>query len=321
VAVALDLHVLARRDRARSRDAAEVVAPEVHEHHVLGALLGVGEQVARLLEVLLDRVRARPRAGDRALPHGAAGHGHERLRRGARDLEVLEVEEVHVRARVDGAQAAVDRERVHGAVGAPPLARHHLVDVARADVLLGPLYGRGVAAGAQVGRELRRLAPPGGRLRHRSAQALAHVRDGRRGLLVGALDVSVVREGAGGARTGAFAVQHHVRQHRDLVAKVVEGEQDVRDHHGQLRHACVVGVRLADRRLRAPREVVAEHPHGAAGERRQPVQRGDPVAGELLVHQPVRVRVLAAGEPDHGARPEAEERPAPDLLALLGRLE
>ncbi len=39
----------------------------------------------------------------------------QRLRRGAGDLEVAEVEEVHVRARVDGAQPAVDRERARPA--------------------------------------------------------------------------------------------------------------------------------------------------------------------------------------------------------------
>ena len=47
VAVALDLHVLADRHGPRPRDAAEVVAPEVDEHHVLGALLGVAPGAPR----------------------------------------------------------------------------------------------------------------------------------------------------------------------------------------------------------------------------------------------------------------------------------
>ena len=57
------------------------------------------------------RRRPRARAGDRAHLGAAAGHLHQRLRRRARDREVVELEEVHVRRRVDDAQPAVDRER------------------------------------------------------------------------------------------------------------------------------------------------------------------------------------------------------------------
>ena len=61
--------------------------------------------------VLLGVAAARARAGDRPRRDAAAGDGDQRLGRGADDLEVLEVEEVHVRRRVDRAQPAVDRER------------------------------------------------------------------------------------------------------------------------------------------------------------------------------------------------------------------
>jgi hypothetical protein len=105
------------------------------------------------------------------------------------------------------------------------------------------------------------------------------------------------------------------------VAQVVESEQHVGHHHREVGHADVVRVGLAHARLGRSGEVVAEHAHGAAGERGQPLQRGDPVAGELGVHQPVRVAVHAALDPDDRTRAEAEERPAPHLLALLGGLE
>ena len=52
-------------DRAVLADPAEVVAPEVDEHHVLGALLGVGEELVGDPEVLGGRGAARARAGDR----------------------------------------------------------------------------------------------------------------------------------------------------------------------------------------------------------------------------------------------------------------
>src|SRR3954447_18906810 len=53
----------------------------------------------------------------------------------ARDPEVHEVEEVHVRARVHDAQPAVDRERIGVEVGAPALGRHDLEGVAGVHVL------------------------------------------------------------------------------------------------------------------------------------------------------------------------------------------
>ena len=46
-------------------DPLEVVAGEVDEHEVLGALLGVGEQLLGEAHVVLGGLAPRPRAGDR----------------------------------------------------------------------------------------------------------------------------------------------------------------------------------------------------------------------------------------------------------------
>ena len=65
VAVALDVHVLRHGHGARPRDAPEVVAAEVDEHHVLGALLRVALELLGE-ELVLGRRRAtRAGAGDR----------------------------------------------------------------------------------------------------------------------------------------------------------------------------------------------------------------------------------------------------------------
>jgi hypothetical protein len=53
------------------RDAADVVARQVDQHQVLGALLRVGLQFGGQLRVLLRRGAARPRAGQR--PDGDLG--------------------------------------------------------------------------------------------------------------------------------------------------------------------------------------------------------------------------------------------------------
>ena len=65
MAVALDLHVLADRHRPGPRHAPEVVAAEVDEHHVLGALLRVALELLGQEGVLAGVGAARPRPGDR----------------------------------------------------------------------------------------------------------------------------------------------------------------------------------------------------------------------------------------------------------------
>ena len=97
VAVGLDLHQLVHLDAAVLAHPAEVVAPEVDHHHVLGALLLVGQQLRGDPPVLLGRRAARARAGDRLRQHVPPADGQQRLGAGSRDLEVAEVEEVHVR--------------------------------------------------------------------------------------------------------------------------------------------------------------------------------------------------------------------------------
>ena len=152
-------------------------------------------------------------------------------------------------------------------------------------------------------------------LGHGRGQPPAHLRDRGR------------RRGVGGVHG---AVHEHVGQDRGLVAQVVEGHHHVADHQRHVRHVQRVRVRLPHRRLGEAHQVVAEQAHGAAGERRQALQRGGAVALQLQRHDRVGVgegaRLAAHGEhavvdPDGRARAVAQERPAPEAGALLGRLE
>ena len=61
---AVDAHELLHTDRSPARDAADVVAREIDEHHMLGALLSMAQRglVRRVLGVI---GAARPRARDR----------------------------------------------------------------------------------------------------------------------------------------------------------------------------------------------------------------------------------------------------------------
>ena len=87
VAVPLDLHVLAGGHGARPGHPAEVVASEVHEHHVLGTLLGIAAQLVGQAVVLRRRRAARTGARDRVGGHPVADHLEQQLRARAHDLE------------------------------------------------------------------------------------------------------------------------------------------------------------------------------------------------------------------------------------------
>ena len=121
--------------------AADVVAGQVDEHDVLGDLLRVLLQLAGHAPVVVVVAAAAAGAGDRAADHLAAEHLHHRLGRAADDGDVGVAQEVHVRARVDLAQHAVEVERVGVEIDVVALRQHDLEDVAGDDVLLGDLDG------------------------------------------------------------------------------------------------------------------------------------------------------------------------------------
>ena len=97
-------------------DAADVVAPEVDQHHVLGALLLVALQLLGQPQVLFLGPAARPRAGDRVRLDRASLDAHQHLRRRADDRHAAHADEIHVGRRVDVPQRAVDGERIGGDV-------------------------------------------------------------------------------------------------------------------------------------------------------------------------------------------------------------
>jgi hypothetical protein len=92
--------------------AAQVVAAQVDEHHVLGPLLGVALQAVGEGVVLGRRGAARPRAGDRVRGHAVALDPDQQLRARPDDGELRHPDEEEVRARVDAAQRAVERHGV-----------------------------------------------------------------------------------------------------------------------------------------------------------------------------------------------------------------
>ena len=136
MAVALDLPPRIHAHAAGPRDAAEVVAREVHEHHVLGAFLRVGEEPARLRLVVGLVGAARQRARDRPEHRAPSRQPHERLGRGTGHRETAGLDVVHVGRGIEEPQCAIDLERLELALAAEADRKHQLVDIARSDVRL-----------------------------------------------------------------------------------------------------------------------------------------------------------------------------------------
>ena len=186
VAVALDLGEAVHADRAGVRNAAEIVAPQVDQHQVLGALLGVGQELACQGVVLGHRGAARARAGDGqhdGAPRGCLGvdtgrrarvDAREHLGAGADEREALpgrvqavDVEVEEVGARVDLPQRAVQVEPVAGERHREALREHRLEHVALHDPLLDGAHAglERLALDARiglVGQERDRFAGNGG---------------------------------------------------------------------------------------------------------------------------------------------------------------
>jgi len=172
VRVALDHHVFGEFYAADFRDPPGVVAAEVEQLDVFGALLLVGQQFGRQRLVFLEGRAAFARPGDRAHGDGVAFEAHENLRRGADDVEVLEVEIEHVGRGVDRAQGAVERQGTGLKGLAHALRKDDLHDVAFGDVVLGLEHGLlemrfakqrncGLRRPWRFDRDTRRLAQPG----------------------------------------------------------------------------------------------------------------------------------------------------------------
>src|SRR6202042_1034685 len=115
---------------------AEIVAPQVDEHHVLGSLLLVREQLGGNARVLLVVASPPARAGERTDARFTPLQSHEKLGARAEQLAERRVDEEHVRRRILAPQRAVKVERAAVEVGAEPNSELQLVHVAFEDPAL-----------------------------------------------------------------------------------------------------------------------------------------------------------------------------------------
>ena len=352
VGVALDVHVLAHGDRARPRNAPEVVPPEVDEHHVLGALLRIALQLLGEELVLGRRGAAGASAGNRVGRELVAIDLDEELRARANHLERGHANEEQVRAGVDAAQAPVQadpierlpRRRVERQVERLPPGQHDLDrlaggdrvlgDLDRVDVLLSPQAGIGDGSRPPARPLGGAVRAPGGVAvqlrRRRSRRPIERLEHRLLGDPVAALEIRRIGVQRGDRRQG--------------VGQVIEDEDEVGFDERGGRRADGIGVRHGHRRLEDRHCVVGERTHGAAGEAGHALGRLDPpstdegaerrervgpVAGldrQLRVvsinrHRPFLDARPPGADLEQPARTHAEERVPPESLAALHGFE
>jgi hypothetical protein len=130
VGIALYLEELLDLDGARHTDAREIIAAQVDQHHVLGAILLGCQQP---LGVTVASLR---RTGDRVDACAASLALDERLRRRPDQREAVELEQEQIRGRIDATQGAVQLQRRRRRGSLRSLREHDLERIARADVIL-----------------------------------------------------------------------------------------------------------------------------------------------------------------------------------------
>ena len=355
MAVALDLHVLADGDRAGAGHSPEVIAAEVHEHDVLGPLLGIALELLGEQGVLAGVGAARAGAGDRVGGQPVAFDLEQQLRRGAHHLERRRPGEEEIGARVDAPERAVEPDAVQRGPGRRvrrelerlPSSQHDLDRLAgrdrvlghldRVDVLVPPEAGLGgrTERGRRDGSRGRpgavdRPWPTVQLRRARSRRSVERVEDG------------LLRDAIATLEVGRVRVERGDRRQR--VGQVVEDEDEVGlDERGH-RDADRVALRERDRALERGDGVVRERSDGATGEPRHAVGRLDaPTRHERADGGQRVVRLdrldrqvggigrlrdgpgldprLSTADLEEAPRPHAEERIPPEALAALDQFE
>ena len=136
--------------------AADVVAPQVDEHDVLGPLLGIGQQLFGQGAVLGLVGTPAPRPRQRPDRHHPVLDPHQDLRRAADQGEIAIGQIKQKRAGIDHAQHPVNIERGGLRLDREPLAGNHLKNVAGLDVFLAMTHDRFIFGAGEIRPRLER---------------------------------------------------------------------------------------------------------------------------------------------------------------------
>ena len=140
VGIALHIHQVFHLHRTILAHPAEIIATQINQHHVLGALLLIVPHLLFKAQVFGLVAPARVRARDGPIFQLASRYAHQHLRRGTENLGLSHPQKVKVWRRIHLSQGAVKIEWLDARDKIEPLRKHDLKNVARGNVLLAALY-------------------------------------------------------------------------------------------------------------------------------------------------------------------------------------
>jgi hypothetical protein len=199
---------------------------------MLGPFLRIGRELCRQCPVLVWVAPSRPGAGNRPQCDLALLDPHQDLGRAANDVDVVAMQIVEIRRRIEGAEVAIGEKRIRCGKVEPP-GEDCLKGVPRTDVLLDPAH---VLLKAVV-----RIGP--GRLRQRRKRLDLEWRARGRGCQTfkPALDPGLGFVEQPAQLPGACARRHFdVRDDGGAIEEVIEHQQGVRHHEDGVRKVTVV---------------------------------------------------------------------------------
>ncbi len=144
--IALHLHVAFQTDAARPGHAAQVVAAQIHQHDMLGPLLGVVAQFGGQTGILQLIPAPPPRARYGRKPQASFLTTDHDLRRGTEQGQIREAHVKHVGRSVEAAHAPVKFKRIAGKGRGKAYRGHYLDGLALAQHFLD-LFHMGLVAG------------------------------------------------------------------------------------------------------------------------------------------------------------------------------
>ena len=213
--IALDVREGGDLHAPRLRDAPEIIAAEIDEHHVFGVLLHIRDEIALVGRVLFGRRAARTRPRDRACRARAPLKLDELFGRRTDQRAVSDLHVDVVRRGVHHAERPVERDGIGVRLLGELLGRHDLDAFAVQDVLLALRHDVGEIVCGHLRCERPRRRAAAWTRPHTLAQEEARVHF-----------VDAFASAAVGIRIGAV----HAHDHRDRAAQVVEHEHRIREH-------------------------------------------------------------------------------------------
>src|SRR6185312_5644523 len=298
--------------------AANVIAAEIDEHDVFGALFFVGAQFLLQAQVFGFIFTALTSSGDGAVLKLVASNADQHFRRRAENGHVSHAEEVHIRRGIHAAQRTIDAERRHTGIKLKAQRRHGLKDVTVHDVFLDSLNGLEEAVFLYGDVDFQLALARFVRLEKFARQRL-------RELLFNAGNVT---HGAGIGLLGRLVAHIGRGNDEDLMPNVVKRQQPVKEHEHAVRQFEVVFGSLREF-FQLAHGIVRKEADGAGGERRQSgkvsrfvltqqaVQNFKGIAFKLLARLTLFQRDVVAASAQHHIRTYAKESVAANFFAAL----